>query len=123
MCSSFATVILAVLLVLSTTAASAQWAGWPGYEPYCPWCYQQRLAPVREQVPVRRHREHKPAQVVHREVKVAHANTRRSSSAVHEMSVDEERASIKARVQSFCGRHPKDVACRPTQSGEPPKEP
>ena len=44
------------------------------------------------------------------------------------MSVDEERALIKERVSSFCGRHPKDIACQPMQ-GEPstsaqaPKEP
>ena len=118
-------IIAAAVLVLSTTAASAQWGGWPGYEPYCQWCYQQQPVPVHQQGP-RRHREHKPAQVVHR-VSI-HAPRGGATKPRQFVSVDEERASIKARVQSFCGRHPKDIACQPTQ-GEPstsaqvPKEP
>ena len=124
--ASSVAIIAAAVLVLSTTAASAQWGGWPGYEPYCPWCYQQQTAPVREQAP-RRHRE--PRRVVHvvpflstlpKEERPNRGSKPKPERRV--MSVDEERASIKERVSSFCGRHPKDIACQPTQ-GEPPKEP
>jgi len=119
MCSSVpcALILAVTMLVLSTTAASAQY--WPGYEPYCPWCYQQRTAPV-QQAP-RRYRESR--RVIH-EAK----NRVVPKQERHAMSVDEERASIKERVQSFCGRHPKDVACQTSTSaqprqGESPKEP
>ena len=125
-------IIAAVVLVLSTTAASAQWSAWPGYEPYCPWCYQQQqqqTAPVRKKAP-RPNRESR--HVVHHVTLPKEERPNRAGSKPKPerriMSVDEERASIKERVSSFCGRHPKDIACQPMQ-GEPstsaqaPKEP
>ena len=77
-----------------------------------------QTTPVREKAP-RRARELK---------RVVHHVVTELKPERHVMSIDEERASIKARVSSFCGRHPKDIACQPTQ-GEPstsaqaPKEP
>jgi hypothetical protein len=72
---------------------------------------------VSVQQTLRRHRE--PRHVVRQ---VRNHVVPKPKPERHAMSIDEERALIKARVQSFCGRHPKDVACQPVQA-EPPKEP
>jgi hypothetical protein len=94
-----------VFLLALTRAAGAQW--WPMPEPYCPWCYQERRAPASTK---HVHREKPKPKPVER-----HAQKPKPKPRVISMSVDEERAWIKGRVQSFCGRHPKDIACQPTK--------
>jgi hypothetical protein len=98
-----------LLVVFMPTVAFAQWQWvWPPASVYGP--YERISAPrTHHKLVVKLKPKPKPKP---KRVKERHITA---------MSADMERAWLQARVKSFCGRHPADVACLP-QPAEAPKE-
>ena len=96
---SYASILLAAgLLAVFTPAASAQWMWLPApvYEPY----YERTSVP----------RTHHRSVLVEHHAKPKLEFHKKPVFHVTAVSVDTERARIRSQVESFCGRHPKDVA-------------